>query len=72
MPMKAMKPMVDAVNRLIVDKNLRQQMSMAAKSYVREFHDLNNNYQELELSLRAIVNSRKKKLQNQSEPKKIH
>jgi len=70
-PMYAREPFVAAIKRLMLDKNLRQQMSMAAKSYVREFHDLNNNYQELELSLRAIVKSRKKILQNQSEPKKI-
>jgi len=71
-PMYAREPFAAAIKRLMLDKTLRQQMSMAAKSYVREFHDLNNNYQELELSLRAIVNSRKKNLQNQSEPKKIH
>jgi hypothetical protein len=33
-------------------------MGFAAKSYVREFHDLNKNYQELELALNAIVKSR--------------
>jgi len=54
-PMYALEPFVDAVNRLMVDKNLRQQMGLAAKSYVREFHDLNRNYQKLELSLNAIV-----------------
>jgi glycosyltransferase involved in cell wall biosynthesis len=67
-PMYAREPFVEAIKRLVLDKNLRQQMGLAAKSYVREFHDLNKNYQELELSLRAIVKSRKKNLQNQSEP----
>ena len=57
-PMHALAPFVDAVKRLMTDKNLRQQMGLAAKSYVREFHDLNKNYQELELALNAIVNSR--------------
>jgi len=50
---------VDAIKCLLIDKNLRQQMSFAAKSYVREFHDLNKNYQDLELLLNRIVESRR-------------
>ncbi|MGB5746552.1 MAG: glycosyltransferase family 4 protein [Desulfobacterales bacterium] len=57
-PMYALDQFVDAVKRLMVNKNLRQQMGLAAKSYVREFHDLNKNYQAFELSLNAIVKSR--------------
>ena len=57
-PMYVLEPFVDAVKRLVVDKNLRQQMGIAAKSYVRQFHDLNKNYQALELSLNAIVKNR--------------
>jgi len=57
-PMYALDQFVDAVKRLMVDKNLRQQMGLAAKSYVRECHDLNKNYQALEHSLNAIVKSR--------------
>ena len=57
-PMYALEPFVDGVKRLIVDKNLRRQMGFAAKSYVRQFHDLNKNYQELERSLNAIVKAR--------------
>jgi glycosyltransferase involved in cell wall biosynthesis len=57
-PMYALEPFVDAIKRLMMDKNLRQQMSFAAKSYVRESHDLNKNYQELELSLNAIAQQR--------------
>ncbi len=58
LPMYEMEPFVEAVKRLMVDKNLREQMGLAAKSYVREFHDLNKNYQALELSLNAIVKNR--------------
>ena len=58
-PMYALEPFVAAVKRLINDKNLRRQMGLAGKSYVREFHDLNQNYKELERSLYAIVNSRR-------------
>jgi len=57
--MYEMEPFVEAVGRLLVDKNLREQMGLAAKSYVREFHDLNKNYQALELSLNAIVKKAK-------------
>ena len=57
-PMFALEPFVDAIKRLLVDKNLRQQMGFAAKSYVRQFHDLNKNYQELELSLNLIAQQR--------------
>jgi glycosyltransferase involved in cell wall biosynthesis len=57
-PMYAMEPFADAIRKLITDKNLRQQMGLAAKSYVREFHDLNKNYQELENALGSIVQHR--------------
>jgi phosphatidylinositol alpha-1,6-mannosyltransferase len=53
-PMYAREPFVEAIKRLVLDKNLRQQMGLAAKSYVREFHDLNKNYQKLELFLKSI------------------
>lgn len=56
-PMYALEPFVDAIRRLLVDKKLRKQMGAAAKSYVREYHDLNKNYQELELTLNTIVKS---------------
>ena len=57
-PMYAQPLFIDAVKRLLVDKSLRQQMGLAAKSYVRKFHDLNKNYRVLERSLTTIVNSR--------------
>jgi glycosyltransferase involved in cell wall biosynthesis len=57
-PMYAMEPFVEAIRRLLVDKNLRKQMGLAAASYVREFHDLNKNYQQLERSLNTIVKHR--------------
>jgi len=57
-PMYALEPFVDAVKRLMIDKKLRRQMGFAAKSYVRQCHDLNKNYQGLELSLNAIARQR--------------
>ena len=57
-PIYALESFVDAVKRLMVDKNLRRQMGVAAKSYVRHCHDLNKNYQKLERSLTAIARQR--------------
>ncbi|UCD79420.1 MAG: glycosyltransferase family 4 protein, partial [Desulfobacterales bacterium] len=59
LPMYALEPFVDAIKRLMTDKRLRQQMGLAAKSYVREFHDLNKNYQQLEESLKSIAQQRR-------------
>jgi len=56
--MKEMDSFVGAIKRLVTDKNKRQQMGRAAISYVRQFHDLNKNYQELDLALRDIVKNR--------------
>jgi glycosyltransferase involved in cell wall biosynthesis len=56
-PIYALEPFVDAVKRLMVDKNLRRRMGLAAKSYVREAHDLEKNYQKLELVIQRTVNS---------------
>jgi glycosyltransferase involved in cell wall biosynthesis len=53
--MKELDSFVGAIKRLVTDKNKRQQMGRAAKSYVRRYHDLNKNYQELNLALKAIV-----------------
>ncbi len=65
-PVYALGPFVDAIQRLMADKNLRQQMGLAAKSYVREFHDLNKNYQRLELSIKAIVKNPTRTSRNQT------
>jgi glycosyltransferase involved in cell wall biosynthesis len=54
-PMYALDSFTDAIKRLMTDKRLREQMGLAAKSYVREFHDLNKNYQQLEISLKSIA-----------------
>ena len=54
-PMYALEPLADAIRHLATDKTRRQQMGLAAKSYVRQFHDLNKNYQGLDLALKEIV-----------------
>ena len=57
-PMYDWQRFVDAIRRLIVDNDLRRQMGAAAKSYVRQYHDLSKNYQKLDLALKAIVKNR--------------
>ena len=59
-PMYALEPFVDAIKRLVVDKNLRQQMGIAARYYVREAHDLEKNYKKLESVIQGIVNRRRR------------
>jgi phosphatidylinositol alpha-1,6-mannosyltransferase len=54
-PMYALEPFADAIKSLLTDENLRRQMGLAGKSYVRECHDLNKNYQALEISLQSIA-----------------
>ena len=50
---------VDAVNRLLSDRQLRQQMGLAAKAYVRANHNLDLNYRELARVLQMIANNRR-------------
>jgi glycosyltransferase involved in cell wall biosynthesis len=45
----------DAISRLLVRKELRRKMGKAARSYVREIHDMNKNYRLLETMLQKLV-----------------
>jgi len=54
-PAHEMVPFVDAVNSLLSDRQLRQQMGRAAASYVRNCHDLKKNYQDIGRVLTRIV-----------------
>ena len=56
-PMYAMDQFADAVARIISDADLRDEMGKAAQAYVRETHDLNENYKILESAIQKIVNS---------------
>jgi len=60
-PMYAAKPFADAIERLLNDSELRRRMGRAARSYVRQHHDLNKNYQKMEAQLQELV---KKRFQN--------
>jgi glycosyltransferase involved in cell wall biosynthesis len=54
-PKYAAKPFADAIERLLKNKDLRQQMSRAAQSHIRQNHDLNQNYQKMEKVLQSII-----------------
>ena len=54
-PAHEMGLFVDAVNRLLSDRQLRQQMGQAAKAYVRASHNLDLNYRELARVLIRVV-----------------
>jgi glycosyltransferase involved in cell wall biosynthesis len=45
----------EAIDRLITDPDLRRQWGENAKAYVREFHDLDTNYGQMERQLQQIV-----------------
>lgn len=54
-PMYAEGLFMDAVDRLLKDAALRRKMGKAAQSYVRQSHDLNQNYKLMEGILQEIV-----------------
>ena len=54
-PLYAMDPFVEAMERLITDKDLRLKMGEAAGIHVRSTHDLNRNYRKVEEVLRTMV-----------------
>jgi glycosyltransferase involved in cell wall biosynthesis len=53
-PPFALDPFVQAIESLLADENLRHKMGQAARSYVRENHDLNRNYRKMETVLEKV------------------
>ena len=53
-PYNTFESFVDALERLLTQKHLRQEMSQAARIYVRQFHDLQQNYQIMDRILGEI------------------
>ena len=54
-PMNASDQFADAIARLISNADLRHEMGKAAQAYVREAHDVNENYRKLGIVLNKIV-----------------
>jgi hypothetical protein len=53
--MYALDQFADAIARIISNADLRHEMGKAAQAYVREIHDLNENYRKLGVALNKIV-----------------
>jgi glycosyltransferase involved in cell wall biosynthesis len=53
-PPFALDPFVQAIESLLADENLRHKMGQAARSYVRQNHDLNRNYRKMETVLEKV------------------
>jgi glycosyltransferase involved in cell wall biosynthesis len=53
-PLYAHRPFVQAVDLLLSDSRLRAEMGRAAARYIRQHHDLNKNYQQVESILRGF------------------
>ena len=54
-PMDAVEPFADAIERLLSDSKLRRTMGEAAQSYVRRNYDLDKNYRKMEAVLQKLV-----------------
>jgi glycosyltransferase involved in cell wall biosynthesis len=56
-PLNDSRRFAEAIGNLLSDGELRRKMGEAAKDYVRENHDLDQNYQKLEIVLHKTVES---------------
>jgi glycosyltransferase involved in cell wall biosynthesis len=54
-PMYAGDQYAAAIGKLMDDKALRVKMGAAAGNYIREYHDLNRNYQKMEYTLQTLI-----------------
>jgi len=58
-PMNDSRRFAEAIGNLLTDRDLRRRMGAAARAYVRENHDLDINYRELENVLQKTVANQK-------------
>jgi glycosyltransferase involved in cell wall biosynthesis len=56
-PAFAARAFEEAIERLLKDSELRRKMGRAAQSYVRQKHDLNRNYRQMDRVLQSICYS---------------
>ena len=54
-PMNTMGPFVEAMDLLLKDEELRRNMGKSARVYVRDRHDLEKNYRDMEEELEILV-----------------
>ena len=58
-PMNDSRRFAEAIGNLLTDRDLRRRMGAAARAYVRENHDVDINYRELENVLQKTVANQK-------------
>jgi glycosyltransferase involved in cell wall biosynthesis len=54
-PLFAFEPYLQALDRLLSDKGLRRKMGQEGQKYVRQTHDLDQNYKQLEMALTVLI-----------------
>jgi len=54
-PLFAFEAYIQALDTLLTDEGLRRKMGQAGQRYVRKAHDLDQNYQQLEMALTRIA-----------------
>ena len=54
-PMNTLDPFVKAMDRLLKDEDLRSNMGKSARLYVRDRHDLEKNYRNMEKEMEILV-----------------
>ena len=54
-PLFAFESYLQALDTLLSDKGLRRKMGQAGQRYVRQSHDLDQNYQQLEMALTRVA-----------------
>ena len=57
-PLYSLDAFIQAIERLLDNRDLRLEMGLAAKSYVRSNHDLNQNYRKVGEILKDIIHGR--------------
>jgi glycosyltransferase involved in cell wall biosynthesis len=54
-PMNTLGPFVGAMDRLLKDEELRRNMGKSARVYVRDRHDLEKNYRDMEKEMEILI-----------------
>lgn len=58
-PLKAFGAFVEAMDHLLRDKDLNRKMGQSAQSYIRDRHDLEKNYRNMERAMKILVGGKR-------------
>ena len=59
-PLHSFDDFTQAIARLLKDKHLSRKMGQNAKRYIHIHHDLNKNYEEMEITLKKVIENQHK------------